>query len=135
MFSGKNGQTVITCQANGAITARHAVKAVGDAAGLMDVSQATTDTDEVVGFALESAADNATVQVCVNGPCEALAGEALAVGTAGILTSTGSGKLKAYAYGDRPCAYFLGAKKASSTAADGDIINVVVLHAPLDTGV
>ena len=135
MNVGRNGQTIITCQANGAVTARHAVKVVGDAAGLMDVSQATTDTDEVLGFALESAADNAVLQVCVAGPCEAIANEALTAGTHGMLTSAADGELKPYAYGDRPCAYYLGAKKGSATAAANDVILVLALHAPADTGV
>ena len=52
-----------------------------------------------------------------------------------IIQAAADGELKPYAYGDRPCAYYLGAKKGSATAAANDIINVVVLHAPLDTGV
>lgn len=135
MSDASNGQVVRVCQASGAVVARHAVKVVGKVNGMPDVAQATADTDEVYGFALESAADNAAFRVCVHGACEALAGDTLALGTNGLLTTTSAGELKPYAYGDRLIAYFLIGKTAGGDAVIHDVIDIVINRAPIDTGV
>lgn len=127
------GQVRIRCQANGAVTHRAALKVVGQADGLLDVSVATAATDKVIGFALEAAADNAIFSVCVAGVCEAIATTTITAGTHEFLTGAADGELTPYAVGDRPVAYFLGCKKSSATAAANDLIDVLVLHVPIDT--
>lgn len=128
-----NGQIRLRVQANGAVTHRQAVKVVGQVDGLLDVSTATAATDKVLGFALESAADNALFEVCVAGVCEAIANGVITAGTHEFLTGAADGELTPYAVADRPVAYFLGCKKGSATAAANDVIEVLVLHAPVDT--
>lgn len=128
-----NNQNIARCVASGAIERGQALKVVGQAAGLLQVSTATAATDKVVGFALESVADAVVMTVCVGGVCKALAGGVIIAGEDEFLTPTAAGALVAYAAGDRAVAYFLGADSSTATAADTDLINVRVLHSPLDT--
>lgn len=133
MSAGNNGQVIWRCQANGAVTNRQALKITGDASGIPDVATATAATDKVIGFALEDAADNAIFAVCVSGPCEAIASGAITWATDEFLTPAADGELTPYAVGNRPVAYFMGAKDGSLTAGANDIIDVVVIRAPIDT--
>lgn len=132
-MSAPEEQVRLRVQANGAVTNRQAVKVVGQVSGLLDVSTATAATDEVIGFALETAADDDVFAICVSGKCEAIASGAITAGTHGLLTAAADGKLTPYAVGDRPHAYFLGAKGSTATGAANDVIEVLVLHAPIDT--
>lgn len=122
-----------TCIADGAIVARQAVKVSGQSGGILTVAQATSPTDLFHGFALETVATGKTVRIAIAGKCEAIANGVITAGTHDLLSVTSDGEVEPYAVGDRPCAKFLGSKKASATAAANDVIKVLIVHGPIDT--
>lgn len=129
-----NGDCIVrNCIADGAITARQAVKVSGQSAGLLTVAQATAATDLFFGFALETVATGKTVRIAISGTCEAIAAGAITAGTHNLLSVTSDGEVEPYAVGDYPCAKFLGAKKGSATAAANDVIDVLIVHGAIDT--
>jgi hypothetical protein len=132
MFAG-NERLEIRCQANGAIAKGQAVKVAGAANGMLDVAVATAATDKFIGIALEGAADNAALRVCILGKCEAIANGTITIGTHDLLSVTSDGELEPYAVGDRVAALFLGAKDSDLTAAANDLIDVLVIHGAIDT--
>ena len=121
------------CIADGAITIRQAVKVSGQSGGILTVAQATAATDLFHGIALETVATGKTVRIAIAGKCEAIAAGVITAGTHDLLSVTADGELEPYAVGDRLAAKFRGSKKGSATAAANDVINVLILHAPIDT--
>lgn len=132
-MSASPNRIEIRCLANGAIAKGQAVKVVGASGGLLDVSVSTAATDLFLGIALEGAADNAVLRVCILGQCEAIAAGAITIGTHHVLSVTTDGELEPYAVGDKPAAIYLGAKDGDLTAAANDLIDVLVIHGVVDT--
>lgn len=122
-----------SCIADGAITARHALKVTGQSGGLLTVAQATAATDLFFGFARETVATGKTLRVAISGTCEAIANGTITAGTHNLLSVTSDGEVEAYAVGDYPCAKFLGAKKSTATSAANDVIDVLIVHGFIDT--
>jgi hypothetical protein len=128
-----NGCIERICIADGAITARHALKVTGQSGGVLTVAQATAATDLFFGFARETVATGKTLRVAISGVCEAVANGAITAGTHNLLSVTSDGEVEPYAVGDYPCAKFLGSKKSSATAAANDVIDVLIVHGFIDT--
>lgn len=124
---------IIHCIASGAIVKGQAVKVAGQSGGVFTASVCADPTHLFYGIALESVADGKRFAVCIAGKCEAIANGAITAGTHKLLSCTTDGELEPYAVGDIPVAVFLGSKKGSATAAANDLIDVLVIHGPIDT--
>lgn len=129
----QNIDNEITCISSGTVTKGTAVKVTGQSAGLLVVALCEDPTHLVYGIALETVATGKPVRIAVAGQVEAIAAGAITAGTHRLLSVTTSGYLEPYAVGDIPIALFLGSKKGSATAAASDVINVLIVHGPIDT--
>lgn len=125
--------TIIHCISSGAIVKGQAVKVAGQSGGVFTASVCDDPTHLFYGIALESVATGKRFAVCIAGKCEAIAAGAITAGTHKLLSCTTDGELEPYAVGDIPAAVFLGSKKGSATAAANDLIDVLVIHGPIDT--
>mgnify|MGYP006281683875 CR=1 FL=1 len=128
-----NGVIVREFIADGTVTIRQAVKVTGQSNGILTVAQCADGTHAVMGIALETVATGKPVRVAIGGVCEAIANTTITAGTHRLLTVTSDGELEPYAVGKIPVAMFLGAKKASATAAANDVIDVLLVHGFIDT--
>lgn len=118
----------ISCRAAAAVTQYKIVKlaASGAADGLPDAVHGTAGTDLGVGVAINTAADNAPLEVQVAGVAVMIAGETLTLGTNHSLTSGAAGVAMQAVANDYQVGIFLGSLKGTATAAAGDHILVAL---------